>query len=359
MKIPANLRLCALLLTLAALVLGGCGGGETNATELETEDTGKDAIPVEVAALAEGPIEAVLRSSTNLEAESAVLVLAEAARRVVEMRVEEGDVVRRGDLLVRLEDEAQRVGLARTRNQVERARQELARQQDLFRKELVSEKVFNDARHDLELLELALADSERELSYTEVRAPISGVLTQRLIKRGDAVSPGQELFEIIDFDSLVARVFVPERQLRRIAVGQNVRLVAESGSGASFDGVVDRIAPVVDPRSGTVKVTVRVPRAEGLRPGMFLQAELVTDIRADALLVPKRALMLDGATSFVYRIGDDDVAERVVIEPSLEAGDVVAVETGLAVGDRVVIAGQAGLKAGAQVRLVGGSDATL
>jgi multidrug efflux pump subunit AcrA (membrane-fusion protein) len=71
-------------------------------------------------------------------------------------------------------------------------------------------------------------------------------------------------------------------------------------------------------------------------------------------LVPKRALVLDGSTSLVYRLGSDDSVERVVVETSLEASDVVAVPGGLAVGDRVVVAGQAGLKAGSKVRVVGG-----
>lgn len=340
---------------LLATLLGGCSAADTDAAELTSAEAGKDAVPVEIAVLEQGPIESVLRSSTNLEAESAVRVIAEAARRVTELRVEEGDVVRRSDLLVRLEDDAQRVGLERTRQNLEKARAELARQEDLFSKQLVSEKVYTDARHELELLELALADAQRELSYTEVRAPIAGMVTQRLVKLGDAISPGQELFEIVDFDSLVAKVFVPERELGRISVGQQVRLVAEAARGTVFAGAVDRIAPVVDPRTGTVKVTVKVPRAEGLRPGMFLQAELVTDVRSDALLVPKRALVLDGSTSSVYRLAADDSVERVVIQPSLEAHDVVAVPSGLAVGDRVVVAGQAGLKAGSKVRVVGGS----
>lgn len=346
--------LSLLLLALAAATsLIGCSGAATDAAELAEAASADDAVPVEVATLATGPIESVLRSSTNLEAESSVRVVAEAARRIVELRVEEGQTVRRGDLLVRLEDEAQRTSLARTSSQLERARAELARQSDLFEKQLVSEKVYNDAKYELEQLELARADAERELSYTEVRAPLSGTVTMRLVKVGDTVSPGQELFEIVDFDSLVALLYVPERELRRIEVGQPARLVAEAGSGASFSATVERISPVVDPRTGTVKVTVAVPRSPGLRPGMFLQAELVTAVRDAALLVPKRALILDGASSFVYRLAADDTVERVAVEPSLESRDVVAVDGELAVGDQVVVAGQAGLKAGAKVRAIG------
>jgi membrane fusion protein (multidrug efflux system) len=352
-KSPATQIASLLLLLAPSALLVGCGGNKTDAAELEKTEV-DEAVPVEVAVLATGPIESVLRASTNLEAESSVRVLAEAARRVVALRVEEGDTVRAGQVLVRLEDDAQRTGLARTRSQLERARVELARQEDLFQKALVSEKAYKDARYELEQLELALADAERELSYTEVRASISGTVTQRLVKLGDAVSPGQELFEIVDFDSLVARIFVPERELARIAEGQAVRLVAEASGGASFSGRVERISPVVDPKTGTVKVTVEVPRAVGLRPGMFLEAELVTAVRNDAVLVPKRALVLDGSSTFVYRVRKDGTVEKVPVVAALEARDRIAVDSGLAVGDQVVVAGQAGLDGDAKVRVLGG-----
>jgi membrane fusion protein (multidrug efflux system) len=115
---------------------------------------------------------------------------------------------------------------------------------------------------------------------------------------------------------------------------------------------------VVDPHSGTVKVTVDVPPSGGLRPGLYVDVELVTAVRDDALLVPKRALVYDQDQVYVYRIGDGMKAERVLLKPVLEDKRHVEPAGGVAPGDRVVIAGQAGLKDGVEVRLVGAGETT-
>lgn len=352
------------LLALALVASAGCGSkGKADETGVEQKDAGEDgkqgdqekdeAIPVEVAALVRGPIEQILRFSGYLEAERAVEVRSEAARRVVTLLVEEGDHVSRGQQLVRLEDDEQKTAVARAEGLVDQARREHDRKANLFEQRMVSEQEMTLAKHDLEQRTLSLEDARRQLSYTTVRAPFAGTITRRLVKVGDQVAPSQHLFDLVDFDSLVALVYVPEKDLQRVAARQTVRLVPPASPDLQFAGSVDRIAPVVDPKSGTVKITVAVPFASGLRPGMFLEVELVTAVEADALLVPKRALVPDGTQVAVWRLGADDVVERIWIETVLEDRDRVTVVNGLEPGDLVVIAGQAGLKVGAKVRRVG------
>lgn len=362
--------LLAALVALPAATQIACSGAETNADEAgdakagakagEKDGDGDDpeepeAVPVEVATLAAGPIEEVLRYSTNLEAEDEVAVFAEASRRVVELGVEEGRRVAKGQVLARLQDDEQRTRLAKVQSQYDNASREYERQKRLFDQALISEQAWNDATYELEQLALALEEARRELSYTEVRAPISGTVTERLINLGDFVNVNQKLFHLVDFDSLVARVFVPEKELRRIAAGQPARITAPALGGAAIAGAVDRLAPVVDPQSGTVKVTVDVPPAGGLRPGLYVDVELVTAVRDDALLVPKRALVYDQDQVYVYRVGDAMKAERVFLEAVLEDKGHIVPAGGVAAGDRVVVAGQAGLKDGIEVRLVGAS----
>jgi membrane fusion protein (multidrug efflux system) len=367
----------AVLAALVALTAGSqlaCSGSETNAEEAnpgseEAEkkaEKGKDgeqaeapkAVPVEVVALGRGAIEETLRYSTNLEAEDEVAVFAESSRRVVELRVEEGRRVAKGQVLLRLQDDEQRTTLAKVQSQYDNAAREYERQTRLHGQELISEQAFNDATYELEQLALALEEAERALSYTEVKAPISGTVTERLVNLGDFVNVNQKLFHIVDFGSLVARVFVPEKELRRIAAGQRARVTATALGDAAIAGTIDRLSPVVDPHSGTVKVTVDVPPAGGLRPGLYVDVELVTAVRDDALLVPKRALVYDQDQVYVYRIGDGMKAERVLLEPLLEDKSHIEPAGGVASGDRVVVAGQAGLKDGVEVRLVGAGETT-
>ena len=363
---------CALALPQLA-----CSGSESKADEVKKEAAASDAkkedpkaddakgdknakgdkkdeaVPVELITLGRGAIEEVLRFSTNLEAESQVQVFAEAARKVIDLRVEEGHRVGKGQLLLRLQDDEQRTNLAKVESQLAKAQREYDRQQRLFAEQLISEQAFSEATYDLEQLRLALDEAKRQLSYTEVKAPIAGTVTRRLVSLGDFVTVNQPLFEIVDFGSIVARVYVPEKEMPRLAVGVPARISAPALGGERFPGEIDRLAPVVDPKSGTVKVTVAIPERSGLKPGMYVDVELVTAVRDDALLVPKRALVYDQDQVFVYRVGEGMKVERVFLRPLLEDKQNIEPAGGVAAGDRIVVAGQAGLKDGLEVRLVG------
>jgi membrane fusion protein (multidrug efflux system) len=321
-------------------------------SERDDEDK-EEPVPVELVSLERGPIETVLRFSTNLEAESEVQVFSQAARQVRQLLVEEGDEVRKNQLLLRLQDEEQRTALARVKSQLAKAKREYDRQTDLYDKQLISEQAYNDSTYELEQLELSLKDASRELSYTEVRAPISGTITARHVNIGDQVTVNSHLFDIVDFDSIVARVYVPEKELARLRAGLEARILAEAAGGESRRGTVDRIAPRVDPKSGTVKVTVNVPKSEGLLPGMYVSVELVAAVHDNAVLVPKKALVYDADQIFVFRLQGKDRVERLLIVPALEDRDNLEPAGILDAGDRIVVAGQAGLKDGSLVREAG------
>lgn len=361
-RIPAAQALAAMILLLLPLV-AGCAfdsgvAGEPPVADSTTADA-DDAVPVAALPLFRGRIESVLRFSTNLEAENRVDVLSEAERHVTDLLVEEGDTVRAGQTMLLLEDEAQRTALKRVESQLERSRLEYERQKRLFEQDLISEQAYNQARYDMEQLELALEDAERELSYATVTAPISGIVTERLINVGDHVETHAKLFEIVDFDSIVARVFVPERQLAGLFVGQPARVMAQSLVG-SREAAIERISPVVDPQSGTVKVTLGIPGNQGLLPGMYVEVDLVAAVEEDALLAPKRALVYDQEQVFVFRVAagaEGPRAERLLVSILIESEDVVQLAGDLADGERLIVAGQAGLKDGAKVRLLDPAEA--
>jgi membrane fusion protein (multidrug efflux system) len=355
-RLSASLLSAILVLTVVA-----CSRGEDDSKTFAEgaaggEDRKEEAVPVEVVALERGTIESALRFSATLEAERDVQVLAEAQRRVVELKVEEGDAVRAGSLLIRLQDDAQRSALNKAEIELRQATREFDRQKSLFEQSLVSEQVYNDAALVFDQAGIAVEDARRNLAYTEVRAPFSGIVTERMVNVGDHVTLNQPLFRIVDFDSIVARIYVPEKELPALATGLETRLTAEAIGGVSFFGSVDRISPVVDPGTGTVKVTVATPRQEGLRPGMYVEVELVTAVNEDALLLPKRSVVYDNDQLFVFRLGDERRVERIKVEPVLEDIENIEPAGGLSTGDLVVVAGQASLKDEALVRLPGDPD---
>ena len=370
--LPALLAALLLILSVACAGSGDSAGardGGDDQTAVEGTDSDaengnedgddedsdeEEAVPIEVVTLDRGPIETVLRFSTNLEAENDVQVVSQASRQlqVRQLLVEEGAEVGRGQLLLRLENAELRTALKRIEGQLDKARREYERQTSLYGQQLISEQAYNDATYELEQLELSLADAKRELGYTEVRAPIAGTVTERHVSVGDQVTANQMLFRIVDFDSIVARVYVPEKDLWRVEEGLEARLFAEADRSVERRGAVERVAPQVDPRSGTVKATIAIPRGAGLLPGMYVSVELITAVNDQAVLVPKKALIYDAEQIYVFRLLEDDRVERLLIEARLEDRDNIEPAGELAAGERIVVAGQAGLKDGALVRVI-------
>lgn len=353
MRSPAALVfIFALLFPLAACGPGsGPGSAESADAASDSTEVQDPAVPVEIAVVSTGPIESVIRATSTLEAEEKVTVVSEAARRVEQILVEEGDRVAKGALLLRLQDAEQKSMVAKARTALDTARREWERQQRLFERELTTQKAYNDALAAFEQREIELQDAERELSYTQVRAPIGGTVTQRFVKLGDQVNPGQQLFEVIDFGSMQALIYVPESELTRLEAGQTVRLRASAIREDPYVATLDRVSPIVDAQSGTVKAVVAVGGQPGLRPGLYVDIEVVTEVKPDAVLVPKRSLVYADDRTSVFRIAGGR-AERVPVVPLLSDPTWIMPAGGISVGDSLVTAGQAGLKNGARVEIV-------
>lgn len=340
----------SLLFALALLVLAPGCNRDSAAANRGLKETDPDApVPVETVTLETGTIEDTLRLSATLHAEMQVQVLARTAGQVTARAVEEGDVVKANDVLVRIEADEQSAAITRIEADLAVARKNHQRQQQLHEQGVVSEQSLENAQAEVDRLELARRDARRSLGHTVVKAPIAGTVTRRLVKFGDLVVPNQPLYEIVQLDTLITDVFVPEKDIQRVQVGGVARLSSPSSGQALPDGRVERIAPIVDPRSGTVKVTIDLPDSADLRPGMFVDVHLVVASDDEALLLPRQALVYDNDQPYAFKLVDSDRVERVAVEVAIEDRDFIKPAGGFADGDRVVVAGQIGLKDGAQV----------
>jgi len=343
----ATAWLSALALAVSISALSACGRshGAQGGEFFGSKDSGvDDPVPVEFTTISAGPIEEALRFSANLEAEKHVQVLSRTMGLIRQLLVEEGDVVKLNQVLLRLESEEQRSALQRVEIDLELAERTLTKQRKMYKEGGLSEQSLETAEFEVKRLRIARADAARALRYTTVRAPIKGTITSRLVKRGDVVNPNQPLFDIIDFDSIVARVFVPEKEMHKLRPGLAVRVLAQASGERLHDGVVDLISPVVDPRSGTVKVTIKLPQTEGLKPGMFVDVELVTATHENAVLLPRRALVYDDDIPYAFKLVGDDRVERMRVDSALQSREFIEPATGFAAGDRVIVAGQVGLR---------------
>src|SRR6187455_2444294 len=145
-----------------AVCLSGCGKPATDAKDPK-QNTKDEALSVEVTNLVRGSIEATLRNSTHIEAEEEVKVFARTANRVTGLLVEEGDIVKKDQVLLRLDNDIQKTAFGKAQSSLEKARQEFEREKALFEQKLISEQVFNNAKFELKQLELAFEDAQRGL----------------------------------------------------------------------------------------------------------------------------------------------------------------------------------------------------
>jgi RND family efflux transporter MFP subunit len=340
-------------------------------------------------------------------------VHSKVSERVLEVLVEEGGEVDRGEVLARLDAQAAQVSLDGMEIEVKVAQQKVAerklalqegeekvlqaerdeakarrdheRNVEIAKEHLVSAKDLEDSQSVLDRATNALslarflvqktqvehlsavnsvakaesqAESMRiELMEREVRSPIDGIVAVRHVRGGEMVSSGfGPLFRVVDHRNLVCHVNRPQRELAHLAVGQAVRLTADAFPDTTFHGEVDLISPVVERDTGSfrVRIAIRDPERK-LRPGMFLRVSIVTGESKQALMLGKRAIIYEGERPIAFVVRENR-AQRVFIERGIDEREHLEVlnrgDRGFLDGDVVVVSGHKDLADGAQVETV-------
>ena len=261
----------------AGAASAAAGKNDKNGKSGEKE---KVPVPVSVMASAVGPISAYISSTANLVAENEVEVLSEAEGRVASLLVEEGVSVRKGQPLVQLVRGDAEMVAAKARVRASNARVAHERASEMFAKGLVSQGDYEKTAMEREVADQELAEAQWRLSKTTVRAPFDGVITRRDVSPGKHVRPGDALFTVTDFDPLIARIYLAEKDVVGLREGQTVRLTMRAGEGTSFPARIRQISPVVDTATGTVKVTVEAgDYPPSVRPGAFVSVDIVQQTR--------------------------------------------------------------------------------
>ena len=335
----------------ACLILAGCKGGN-DAQAKPAEDKGPEAIPVEVEKVSRRAIAASYGNTATLEPRAESQVVAKTSGVALQVLAEEGQVVRAGQVLVRLDPDRARLQAAQSAAQLRKLEANFKRAQQLEAQQMVSANDLDQLRYDLENARAVNRLANLELSYTNVVAPISGVIASRDIKAGNFVQINSPIFRIVDTARLEATLNVPEREITKLRAGQAVELTVDALPGRKFTGEVDRVSPVVDTGSGTFRVVASFAGDGELQAGMFSRLAIRYDQREDALVLPRRALLEDGGEPAVFAVREGK-ATRVPLELGYSDGGWVEVRKGLADGDAVVVAGKAALREGTVVQVLG------
>lgn len=350
----------ALLTGSSALLVGSACGpmGQADASDRgsDKDDEEEIATPVVTARVARGSINAQIRATSTIEAERMVTVHAESTGRITALGIEEGDVLKEGQVLARIRQDLQRSGLDRASTSLSKAERDLETVKQLHARGVASQFELDQAELAYETATIDVRDRKRDVGNTRVVAPFGGTVTQRFVSEGAFVTTGAQLLSIVDFDTLVARVFVPEKELDRLRVGQDAEIAGKAAQGRRGTGKLVRIAPVVDATTGTVKVTIALPPAlvggdAGFLPGMYAEVTLTTETRPEATLVPKPALVYDEEVPYLFVV-DGERVQRVKVQLGLTDREHAEIVSGVEVGQEIVLAGHAGLKDGGLVTRV-------
>jgi len=295
-------------------------------------------------------------------------VRAEIAGTVLETFVEPGQRVKRGTLLARIDDRAVRDSYISAKSSVRSAEQALQlarrnaeRSERLAQAGAVAEREREASASAAANAEAALADARarlataaKELAYTQVRAPIEGVVSERQATAGDVVQTGNALFTIVDPRSLELAGTVPAEAVAQLKPGAPVEFTVAGYPGRTFSGTLDRVNPTADPATRQVRVYATLPNADqGLVAGLFAEGRVGTD-RRKTLLVPASAVDQRGVTSTVMVLRDGKAEPQGVELGVREAStDRVEVRAGLQSGDTVLIGAATAIVPGTAVRVVG------
>jgi len=348
-------RMVPALIAVSVLV-GACGkGGQDPAADGAEEEAVP--IPVETSLPSRGDIYAVYSGTAPIEAYAEADVVAKVAGEVRGILVEEGDDVKQGQVLARLDGDKLRLELSESGARLQKLKRDYERNVDLKKKGLISTGDFDKIQYDMEALQASYNLAKLQLDYTQIRAPIDGVVSQRYVKIGNTIEIGDPVFKVTSLDPLVAYLHVPEREYRNIVEGQPAGIEIDALPGEIIRASVSRVSPVVDPATGTFKITIEISDpGRRIKPGMFGRIGIVYDKHANALQVPRSAIIEDGGQDSVFVVVDNKAARKQVTTGYSHKG-MVEILDGLGDTDRIITVGQVGLREGATVTIIKPDDA--
>jgi membrane fusion protein (multidrug efflux system) len=311
------------------------------------------AIAVETTRVAVDTVLDEMRAVGTLTANESIVVSAEIAGRISRIGFAEGQKVKAGDVLLELDDTVLKAELDKVRSDLSLARANRERASTLASQGAGTQRARDETEAAFLAQQANLALAEARLQKSTLTAPFSGVVGLRNVSVGAYIVPGQRIAELADISTLKVDFRVPEINATQVRVGNTIVVTADAIPGATFEGNVYAIDPIVDVNGRAMRLRAQVPNPDGrLLPGFFARVRIIIDQRPNALLVPESAIIpLDGKM-LVYRVVDGR-AVRAEVELGQRIPGQVEIRKGLSASDTVVTSGHQRLREGAAIQVVG------
>ncbi|MFV1883487.1 MAG: efflux RND transporter periplasmic adaptor subunit [Balneola sp.] len=373
-----------------SIIFIGCGGSEQNGSQGGWEARGGGGFgqarvtSVETQQVSFSSIADQVRSFGTIKAQDVIAITPQVSNRITRFYVDLGDTVRQGQILAKIYDATFRDQLNQAEAQLEQSKiavqrdsSQFERQRSLLERELISQSeydiafaTYQSSLAQYQSSNAQLTQAQENFNFTEVRAPVRGVIISRNGEEGDIASTGQPLFEIANLVGYETRIFLPVQDWRFVKIGQPVALRVSNEAKATAQGVVSRKSPQLDATTGLGEVVITLTQVgESIYPGVL--TENVIDIvnKPRAIVISRSALVekvetvvdpesntiqLDRTYSVFVSQGDS-VAELRQLELGIEQGDRLEVLAGLRPGEQIVVTGQQSLQDGGRIRVATGS----
>ena len=325
-----------------------------------------------------------VRSYGTVKAQDLVSVSPQVSNRLTDIYVDLGDTVEAGQLMAKIYDKTFRDQLSQAQAQLAQSRialrrdsAQFERQRQLLEMDLVSDSeyeialaTYRNTMAQLESARASLTQAQENFNFTEVRAPVNGVVVSRSLEEGDLAPSGQTLFELASDSGFETRIFLPVQDWRSVRIGQSVQLRVSNEASVSATGIISRKSPQLDPTTGLGEVVITLSQVGGsIYSGVLAENLINIQTNDNAVVIPRSALVevvetvvnpesntieLERSYSVFVSKGDS-VAERRTLELGIEQGDRIEVLSGLRPGDNIVITGQQGLEEGGRISVASGA----
>lgn len=343
--------------TLLAGKVPSPGGASSGAPAAGGPPGSTPPMPVEALPVKVGTVSRQVTAVGSLLSSESVVIRPEVAGKVSEIAFLEGQAVKKGAVLIRLDDSIARATLAQAQASIAFSRAELSRAEELYRQRTGPARNREQALAKLQSDEATVQLAKAQLEKLTLTAPFDGVLGLRKVSVGDVVAAGKDIVNLEAIEILKLDFRVPELYLPTVRTGQTLKVAVDSFGGRTFDGTVYAIDPLVDVNGRAVVIRARIPNSDGaLRPGLFARVALTLDQNPNAVLVPEQAVSAFGNKQFVFKVVEGKAVQTTVTLGERRNAE-VEITAGLQPGDVVVTAGQLKIRDGAPVMVVNNKPA--
>jgi membrane fusion protein, multidrug efflux system len=321
---------------------------EKNATAIESN--APSALPVRALIVDPADLDNRIFTSGTILPDESVELSSEASGRITAIYFKEGERVRKGDLLLTINDADMQAQLQRFKYQEALLVEREYRQRMLLEKEAVSQEVYDRALADLNTNKAEMLMIEAQLAKTRIKAPFDGVIGLRMVSEGSYISPGTRIASLVKMQPVKIEFSIPERYASEVKPGNPISFYFGNES-KKYDAKVYAVEPIIDQATRTLRLRALYPNPDlDVIPGSFATVELVLNTYDEAVSIPTQALVPMLGTQLVY-LYKNGIAEPMEVETGIRTSDLIQITSGLQAGDTIITTGILQLRKGMPVTL--------